>query len=146
MYAPPCKSFVPLLTIVLNCPPEECPNSGENWFCSTENSATASFGIPTSGPVTDLLLLSTPSIVKLLLRGRCPPTDGPAPAPTPPLLATPEPNSDRFSTPLPTVADGRSELKRSSKVFDTVAVVVSSATATPETSTCVVAPLISSVI
>src|ERR1043166_205188 len=110
MYAPPCKSFVPLLTIVLNCPPEECPNSGEYWFWSTENSATASLGIPTSGPVTDLLLLSTPSIMKLLLRGRCPPIEGPVPAPTPPLLATPELSKERFKTPLPIEAAGRSSL------------------------------------
>ena len=54
-----------------------------------------------SGPVTDRLLLSTPSTVKLLLRGRCPPTDGPEPTPTPPVLATPASSSDRFSTPLP---------------------------------------------
>src|SRR5438034_3464106 len=52
--------------MVLNCPPEEWPNSGENWFCSTENSATASLGTVTRVPVTLVSLLSTPSIVKLL--------------------------------------------------------------------------------
>src|SRR5690242_21773293 len=116
MYAKPWKEFVPLLTTVLNCPPEEWPNSGENWFWSSENSATASLGTKTSGPVTDLSLLSTPSIMKLLLRGRCPPTDGPVPAPTEPLVATPADKSERLITPelvvpppAPNVEVGRSE-------------------------------------
>ena len=39
--------------------------------------------------MTDLLLLSMPSTVKLLLRGRCPPTEGPVPIPRPPPEATP---------------------------------------------------------
>ena len=51
------------------------------------------------GPVTLPLLLSIPSIVKLLLRGRWPPTEGPLPAPTEPLVATPDCKSDKFSTP-----------------------------------------------
>src|SRR5205814_10049521 len=93
------KRLVPLITTVLNCPPDECPNSGLNWFCRTVKFATASFGILISGPVTDLLLLSTPSTVKLLLRGRCPPTEGPEPAPMPPLLATPALSRERLSTP-----------------------------------------------
>src|ERR1700753_281869 len=99
MYAKPWNEFVPLFTTVLNCPPEECPNSGEKLFSSSENSATASCGTVTNGPVMPLLLLSTPSIVKLLLRGRWPPTEGPAPTPTPPLLVTPALNSDRFRAP-----------------------------------------------
>ncbi len=130
----------------MNCPPEECPNSGENWFCRSENSATASLGTNTSGPVTPLLLLSTPSIVKLLLRGRWPPTDGPAPTPTPPLVATPAPKSEGFNTPLPEAAPGMSAIWPASKVLESCAVVVSSAGATPETSTVVTAPLMSSVI
>ena len=39
---------------------EEWPTSALNWFCWTVNSATASFGTVTSGPVTLLLLLSMP--------------------------------------------------------------------------------------
>src|SRR5690242_10332999 len=131
----PCNWLVPLRTIVLNCPPEEWPYSAENWFCNTVNSATASFGMNTSGPVTDLLLLSIPSIVKLLLRGRCPPTEGPVPAPTPPLLATPELNSERLITPSPIDAVGRSAAAFVSKVFVTCAVVVSIETADSCTST-----------
>src|ERR1700687_58954 len=111
-----------------------------------ENSATAGFGTVTRGPVTPLLLLSTPSIVKLLLRGRCPPTAGPEPTPTPPLLATPELNRERFNTPLPVVAVGTSVTRRPSKVVCTCAVVVSKAWDAPETSMEVTAPLISRVI
>src|SRR6187402_7699 len=93
---------------VLNCPPEEWPNSGENWFVISENSPTASLGTYTRGPVTDLSLLSIPSMVKLLLRGRCPPTDGPTPMPIPPVDATFGLSSDTFKTPVdPFVALGR---------------------------------------
>src|ERR1700747_2535184 len=109
--------------MVLNCPPEECPKSGENWFCSKENSATASLGTETRGPVTDLSLLSTPSIVKLLLRGRWPPTEGPAQTPTLPLVATPALKSERFNTPLPLVDDGISVSCFSSNVDASCAVV-----------------------
>ena len=55
-----------------------------------------------------LLLLSTPSMVKLLLRGRWPETEGPVPAPIPPLVATPAFNNERLRTPKPIVAVGRS--------------------------------------
>ena len=91
--------------------------------------------MPTKGPVTPLLLLSTPSTVKLLLRGRWPPTDGPVPAPTPPLLATPEPSSERFSTPKPMLDVGRSATALALNVFCTCAVVVSMAVAASCTST-----------
>src|SRR5690349_7853298 len=95
----PCTWFEPLYTTELNWPPDEWPYSALNWFCRTVNSAIASFGIDATGPVTSLRLLSTPSMVKLLLRGRCPPTDGPVPTPTPPRLPTPELSSERFRTP-----------------------------------------------
>ena len=65
-------------------------------------------GNDTSGPVTVLLLLSTPSMGKLLFRARCPPTEGPEPTPTPPEDATPAVRSDRFKTPEPTLAVGKS--------------------------------------
>jgi hypothetical protein len=48
------------------------------------------------GPVTDLSLLSMPSTVKLLFRGRCPPTEPPVPTPKPPLLDTPAEVSARL--------------------------------------------------
>src|SRR5260370_33782888 len=106
-----------------------------------------SLGTGTSGPVTLLLLLSIPSTVKLLLRGRCPPTLGPAPAPIPPLLATPELKSERLRIPLgPSVVLGRSAFILGSEVVASVELAVSSASATPETSTVVTAPLISKVI
>src|SRR5205807_3421983 len=120
--------------MVLNCPPEECPNSGENWFCSTENSATASLGTFTRGPVTLVSLLSTPSMVKLLLRGLCPPTEGPVPTPTPPLVVTPAASKERFKTPLPAVAEGKSSTNCEVKSLVTCAVVVSRACAAPDTS------------
>src|SRR5947209_18278119 len=99
-YAVPWKLLVPLFRVVLNCPPEEWPNSGLYWFCRTVKLCTASLGMLTNGPVTTLLLLSTPSISKLLLRERWPPMDGPVPAPTPPGLATPALRRDRFRTPF----------------------------------------------
>src|ERR1700719_1406521 len=120
MYASPRNEFVPLLMMVLNCPPDECPKSGVNWFWRTENSATASLGTVTNGPVTALSLLSTPSIVKLLFLGRWPPIEGPAPTPTPPLVATPELSKDKFSTPLPPLVPlviGRSEISFVSNVL-----------------------------
>ena len=64
--------------------------------------STASFGTAISAPVTDLLLLSTPSTVKLLSRGRCPPTEGPVPSPIALAWVTPGLNNDRFNTPAPT--------------------------------------------
>ena len=57
--------------------------------------------------MTSLRLLSTPSIMKLLLRGRWPPTEGPVPTPMPPELATPAPSSDRLSTPPQVIRRGR---------------------------------------
>src|SRR5882762_9595230 len=85
-------------------------------------------------------------MVKLLLRGRCPPTEGPEPTPTPPLVATPELKSERFNTPLPFGEEGKSAICCPSYVLDSCAVVVSSVCAIPETSTVVTAPLISRVI
>src|SRR2546430_7031033 len=147
MYPAPWKEFVPLFNTKLNWPPEEWPNSGEYWFCSTVNSAIESFGTGTRGPVTLLLLLSIPSTVKLLLRGRWPPMLGPEPAPIAPLLATPELKSERLRIPLaPRVVLGRSAFIFGSKVVASVELAVSSASATPDTSTVVIAPLISSVI
>ena len=73
--------LVPLLMVVLNWPPEEWPNSVLNWFDSKVKFSTASLGTVIRLPVTALLLLSTPSTVKLLLYGRWPPTDGPTPIP-----------------------------------------------------------------
>src|SRR5277367_3539893 len=115
--------------IWLNWPPEEWPYSGENWFAITVNSETASLGTCTNGPVTLLLLLSTPSMVKLLLRGLWPPTEGPVPAPTPPLVATPDPSKERLRTPKPTDAVGKSANCLASKVVLSCAVVVSRAAA-----------------
>src|SRR5690349_12847889 len=97
----PWNSLVPLLTTWLNCPPEECPYSGENWLERTVKSSTASFGIVDSGPVVTLLLLSIPSTVKLLFRGRCPPMEGPLPTPTAPLVETPALSRERLITPEP---------------------------------------------
>src|SRR5215469_18121316 len=96
---------------------------------------TASLGTITSGPVTPLSLLSVPSIVKLLLRGRCPPTDGPEPAPKPPVLPTPACSSEAFNTPDPTEADGMSCRTWFSYVVDRLLVVVSIVGGVPETST-----------
>src|SRR6476661_663559 len=45
-------------------------NPAENWFCSMENSETASLGIFVLCPVRSLRSLVTPSTLKLLLRGR----------------------------------------------------------------------------
>src|SRR5947209_19397623 len=95
----------------LNWPPEEWPKSAENWFWRTLNSATASLGTLTIGPVTARLLLSMPSTVKLLLVGRWPPTEGAVPYPAPPLLVTPAASKERFKTPdlaCPPLAEGRS--------------------------------------
>src|SRR5258708_1774392 len=106
-----------------------------------------SFGTGTRGPVTLLLLLSIPSTVKLLLRGRCPPMLGPEPAPIAPLLATPELKRERLRIPLgPSVVLGRSAFIFGSNVVASVELAVSRASATPETSTVVTAPLISRVI
>src|ERR1700739_425955 len=132
--------------MVLNWPPDECPKSGANWFCRTENSATASFGIVTNGPVTALSLLSTPSMVKLLFLGRWPPMLGPVPAPIPPPVATPALKSERFRTPPVTDDTGRSAASFWSKVLAIWAVDVSKAGAAPETSMDMAVPLISRVI
>src|SRR6202158_163524 len=106
-----------------------------------------SFGTGTRGPVTLLLLLSIPVTEKLLLRGRWPPILGPEPAPMPPLLATPELKRERLRIPLgPRVVLGRSAFIFGSKVVASVEVVVSSGSATPDTSTVVTAPFISRVI
>src|SRR5450432_298010 len=134
-YAVPWIALPPLLTTWLNWPPEEWPNSGEIWFCCTPNSDTASLGKVTSGPVTLPLLLSMPSMVKLLLRGRCPPTDGPEPRPMAPLEPTPAFNKERVITPDGPDAMGRSVICIESKVVCTWAVVVSILAAAAETST-----------
>src|ERR1017187_1812482 len=134
-YAVPWSALPPLLTTELNWPPEEWPNSGEIWFCCTLNSATASLGKDTSGPVALPLLLSMPSMVKLLLRGRCPPTDGPEPRPMAPLEPTPAFSSDRLITPLPPDAIGRSAMEALENAVCTAAVVVSIVAAAAETST-----------
>src|ERR1700734_2935447 len=121
--------------IWLNWPPEEWPYSGENWFAITVNSETASLGTCTNGPVTDLLLLSTPSMVKLLLRGRWPPTEGPVPTPTAPPVAIPAWSSDALMTPEPPDTIGRFASCSAVYVFCSWAVVVSITAASPETST-----------
>ena len=136
-YNIPWNSLVPLLITSLNWPPEEWPYCAENWLARIENSCTASFGILARGPVTLLLLLSTPSIVKLLLRGRCPPTDGPVPAPMAPLEDTPDVYRARFRTPEPPLVVGRSANCCASNVLCTCAVVVSMVTDEPVTSTTV---------
>ncbi len=88
----------------------------------------------TSGPVTLPLLLSMPSMVKLLLRGRCPPTDGPVPSPTAPLEPTPALSSDRLMIPL-VPESGRSDIEVLVNDVCTEAVVVSMVAAEAETST-----------
>src|SRR5450432_1906668 len=134
-YAVPWIALPPLLTTWLNWPPEEWPNSGEIWFCCTLNSDTASLGKVTSGPVTLPLLLSMPSMVKLLLRGRCPPTEGPEPRPTAPPVPTPAFSSERLITPLPPEAMGRSPMLAAVNEVCTEAVVVSMVAPEAETST-----------
>src|SRR5581483_12492055 len=101
----------------------------------------------TSGPVVDFSLLSMPSTVKLLSRGRWPPTEGPVPipTPTPPALATPAVSIDRFRTPKPVLVVGRSWLAFELKVFSTCAVDVSIVTAASLTFTVVVVLATSSV-
>src|SRR5215472_10973576 len=89
----------------------------------------------TNGPVTLLLLLSTPSIVKLLSRGLWPPTDGPVPAPTPPLVLTPDCSKDRFKTPSPCPVTGKSVVIFVSYVLSICALVVLISGAAPDTST-----------
>src|SRR5580704_8241285 len=100
-----------------------------------------------SGPVTALLLLSIPSMVKLLLRGRCPPMDGPMPIPIPPEEATPGLRSDAFKTPKPVdppdEVDGRSDSSVLLKACVKFVLVVSRTTpASAETSTVVFAPTV----
>src|SRR3974390_612143 len=92
------------------------------------------------GPVTERLLLSTPSTVKLLLRGRFPPTAGPEPAPRPPELATPAFNNDKFRTPLAPADIGTSEASFAVKVVGIVGVVASRVTPSSLTSTVVAVP------
>src|SRR6185437_7102012 len=93
----------------------------------------------TRGPVMLLLLLSIPSTVKLLLRGRCPPTDGPVPTPTEPLVATPAFSRERLIIPEPWAPIGRSCSWRVSKLFYICAFVVSMLAAAADTSTLVAA-------
>src|ERR1700733_5292513 len=121
--------------IWLNWPPEEWPYSGENWFAITVNSETASLGTCTNGPVMDLLLLSTPSMVKLLSRGRWPPPEGPVPPPTAPPVAIPAWSSDAFMTPDPPDTIGRLASCSEVYVFCSCAVVVSITAPSAETST-----------
>src|SRR5437016_13209576 len=111
--------------MVLNCPPEEWPNSGENWFCSTENSATASLGTVTRVPVTLVSLLSTPSIVKLLFSRTLAADRRPASHPHATARCNPESSRERFRTPLPMVAEGKSSTCCEVKSLVTRAVVVS---------------------
>src|SRR5204862_7016615 len=97
-----------------------------------------SFGTGTRGPVTLLLLLSIPSTVKLLLRGRWPPMLGPEPAPIAPLLATPELKSERLRIRLgPRVGKGTSAFILGSKEVAGAELAVSSSSGTPETYTAV---------
>src|SRR6266436_3486410 len=83
----PCQLFVPVFVTRLNWPPAEWPYSALNWLVVRANSATASGITVELLPVTPRLLSSTPSTVKLLSRGRVPPTDPPTPV-TPPGMAT----------------------------------------------------------
>src|ERR1035441_2168519 len=77
-------------------------------------------------------------MLKLLLRGRWPPTDGPLPPPAPPLLPTPPPRSERFSTPLlPFDVLGSSAAICALKVLATCEVEVSIEAAVSEISTTV---------
>src|SRR5256886_14753632 len=85
--ADPSKLFVPVLVTRVNWPPAECPYSALNLLVVRLNSATASGITVELFPVTPRLLSSTPSTVKLLSRGRVPPTDPPIPV-TPPGCAT----------------------------------------------------------
>ena len=135
--ADPWIALPPVRKTVLNCPPVPSPYSAENWFCNIENSATASLGMSTLWPVTSRRLLFTPSIVKLLLRGLCPPTEGPSPNPMAPALATPAPSSERFSTPRASDDPGESIASRGWNVDATWAVVVSITAAVSVTSTTV---------
>src|SRR5579884_664777 len=85
-----------------------------------------------------LLLLSTPSIMKLLFMGRWPPTEGPVPWPTPPLLATPELSRESCNAPkFPWAFSmmGRLTIWLDSNELPTWAVVVSIAAAASLTST-----------
>src|SRR5512146_615349 len=83
----PCQLLVPVVVTRLNCPPAEWPYSALNWLVIRFNSETVSGITLELAPVTPMLLSSTPSTVKLLLRGRFPPTAPPVPA-TPPGWAT----------------------------------------------------------
>src|SRR6266436_2852903 len=83
----PCQLFVPVFVTRLNWPPAECPYSALNRLVVRLNSATASGMTVELFPVTPRLLSSTPSTVKLLSRGRVPPTEPPIPV-TPPGCAT----------------------------------------------------------
>src|SRR2546422_1738988 len=106
-----------------------------------------SLGTVNNGPVTPLLLLSRPSTVKLLLRGRCPPMAGPEPAPIAPTFATPAVSNERFRIPLPPLEFtlGRSNCF-CSNVVESVGDVRSKVGVAPLTSMDVTAPLISRVI
>ena len=71
-------------------------------------------GNVTSGPVTDLLLLSTPSIVKLLFRGRCPPIGGPSADPKPPAGSDTSTKQRKVQNPTPGRMCGIGNLLRAS--------------------------------
>src|SRR5215470_17422950 len=84
----PCQLLVPVLVTRLNWPPAECPYSALNWLVVTLNSATASGITVELFPVTPRLLSSTPSTLKLLSRGRVPPTLPPTPCEPPGVAIT----------------------------------------------------------
>ena len=63
-----------------------------------------------------------------MLRGRCPPTEGPVPAPIPPLVATFALRSEVFRTPRPMVAVGIVANSSLVRVWVRFVLVVSSAT------------------
>src|SRR5271168_5201359 len=73
--------------------------------------------------------------MKLLLVGRCPPTVGPNPRPSPPLVPTPAWSNERFNTPAPETTLGRSDACLLLYEDSTCAVVVSISIAAAVTST-----------
>ena len=66
--------------------------------------------------------------MKLLLRGRWPPIEGPTPIPRPPVEATPGASREAFSTPSPIEALGRVESSSLLNVWERFWVVVSRTT------------------
>src|SRR5712692_9761407 len=97
-HASPWSALPPVLVVVMNCPAVECPYSAENWLVSSVNSFTASLITGADSPVTLELLLSRPSTVKLLLRGRLPPMAPPVPATPPGCEVVPGARSARLMT------------------------------------------------